>query len=190
MQPSPRRPEPAFAPTPCRWSHSRPEQARHEAKAAFAPKRSILVARGPLSWPQDPSVSLFNTSLLSRLHLSLCLSLLRLGSPAFKPSRFRMFGEAAKYKIDSVPLGPDSRPMPRVVWWSWGGGLFLMSEEPLYRNPFGLLIATLNLLNQAGSGCSGRRRSTRSPPPPPEFKFPWREAGPPNHHNGKVDSDQ
>jgi len=23
-----------------------------------------------------------------------------------------------------------------------------------------------------------------------EFKLPWREAGPPNHHNDKVDSDQ
>jgi len=23
-----------------------------------------------------------------------------------------------------------------------------------------------------------------------EFKLPWREAGPPNHHDDKVDSDQ
>ena len=23
-----------------------------------------------------------------------------------------------------------------------------------------------------------------------EFKLPWREAGPPNHHDGRVDSDQ
>ena len=22
--------------------------------------------------------------------------------------------------------------MPRAVWWSWGGGLFLISEVPLY----------------------------------------------------------
>ena len=25
---------------------------------------------------------------------------------------------------------------------------------------------------------------------PREFKLPWREAGPPNHHDDKVDSDQ
>ena len=23
------------------------------------------------------------------------------------------------------PLGPYSRPLPRVLWWSWGGGGFL-----------------------------------------------------------------
>jgi len=33
------------------------------------------------------------------------------------------------------PLGPYSRPMPRGLWWSWGGVRFLMSEVPLYRNP-------------------------------------------------------
>ena len=27
-----------------------------------------------------------------------------------------------------APLGPYTRTMPRVLWWSWGGGLFLMSE--------------------------------------------------------------
>ena len=30
------------------------------------------------------------------------------------------------------PLGPCSRNMPRVLWWSYGGKLFLMSEVPLY----------------------------------------------------------
>ena len=29
-------------------------------------------------------------------------------------------------------LGFDSRPMPRAVWWSWGGWRFLASEVPLY----------------------------------------------------------
>jgi len=33
---------------------------------------------------------------------------------------------------NSAPLGPYSRNMPRALWWSWGGGLFLMSEVPLY----------------------------------------------------------
>ena len=31
-----------------------------------------------------------------------------------------------------TPLGPHRRPMPRVIWWSWEGGRFLMSEVPLY----------------------------------------------------------
>ena len=31
-----------------------------------------------------------------------------------------------------LPLGPYSRPIPRALWWSMGGGLFLMSEVPLY----------------------------------------------------------
>ena len=31
-----------------------------------------------------------------------------------------------------TPLGPYSRPMPRVPGWSWAGGCFLMSEVPLY----------------------------------------------------------
>ena len=30
-----------------------------------------------------------------------------------------------------APLGPYSRPMPRVIWRSWGGLPFLMSEVPL-----------------------------------------------------------
>ena len=29
-------------------------------------------------------------------------------------------------------LGPYSRPMPGPLWWSGGGGRFLMSEVPLY----------------------------------------------------------
>ena len=33
--------------------------------------------------------------------------------------------------INSAPLGPYSRTMPRALWWSYGGGLFPMSEVPL-----------------------------------------------------------
>ena len=33
------------------------------------------------------------------------------------------------------PLGPYCRPMPRALWWLQGGGLFLMSEVPLYAPP-------------------------------------------------------
>ena len=29
---------------------------------------------------------------------------------------------------NGAPLGPYSRTMPRALRWSWGGGLFLMSE--------------------------------------------------------------
>ena len=31
-----------------------------------------------------------------------------------------------------APLGPYSRNMSRALWWPSGGGLFLMSEVPLY----------------------------------------------------------
>ena len=35
--------------------------------------------------------------------------------------------------IRNTPLlRPCRRTMPRAVWWSGGGGLFLMSEVPLY----------------------------------------------------------
>ena len=34
--------------------------------------------------------------------------------------------------INNPSLGPYSRLMPRALWWSLEGGLFLMSEVPLY----------------------------------------------------------
>jgi len=34
-----------------------------------------------------------------------------------------------------APLGPYSRTMPMALWKPWGGGLFLMSEVPLYKRP-------------------------------------------------------
>ena len=38
--------------------------------------------------------------------------------------------------IRNTPLlGPYSRTIPVVIWWSWGGGLFLMSEVPLHVFP-------------------------------------------------------
>jgi hypothetical protein len=36
-------------------------------------------------------------------------------------------------KDPPCPPGPYSRTKPRTIWWSWGGGLFLTSEVPLYR---------------------------------------------------------
>jgi len=32
---------------------------------------------------------------------------------------------------NNAPLGLYSRNMPRALWWSFAGGLFLMSEVPL-----------------------------------------------------------
>ena len=29
-----------------------------------------------------------------------------------------------------TPLGPYSRPMPRALWWTQGGGAFIMMEVP------------------------------------------------------------
>ena len=31
-----------------------------------------------------------------------------------------------------LPVGPYSEAMPRALWWSYGGRLFLVSEVPLY----------------------------------------------------------
>ena len=44
--------------------------------------------------------------------------------------------EGLSYRATSLirnraPLGPYSRIMPRALWWSDGGGLFLMSEVPM-----------------------------------------------------------
>ena len=32
---------------------------------------------------------------------------------------------------NSAPLGPYSRNMPRALWWSWGGVLYLMRQVSL-----------------------------------------------------------
>jgi len=32
---------------------------------------------------------------------------------------------------NAPPIGPYSMPMPRALWWFWGGVLFLMSVVPL-----------------------------------------------------------
>jgi len=57
--------------------------------------------------------------------------------------------------IRNTPLlGPYSRTIPRVLWWSFGGGLFLMSEVPLY----GGIGSSLKVLKR-GSGPSSSRDS-------------------------------
>jgi hypothetical protein len=33
------------------------------------------------------------------------------------------------------PVGPKSRPMPREVWWAWGGWRFLMKVRPYALRP-------------------------------------------------------
>ena len=39
---------------------------------------------------------------------------------------------------DRRPRGPSSRLMPRALWRSDGGGLFVMSEAPLYPYSHGI----------------------------------------------------
>ena len=43
------------------------------------------------------------------------------------PCRYR----GASLIKSSAPLGAHSKDMPRALWWSLGGGLFLVSEVPL-----------------------------------------------------------
>jgi len=38
---------------------------------------------------------------------------------------------------NSLPLGPNSRTMPRALWWPQGVGRFLMSEVSLYLDDAG-----------------------------------------------------
>jgi hypothetical protein len=48
----------------------------------------------------------------------------------------------------SAPLGPYSRTMHRAPWWSQEGGLFLMSEVPLYSSSFESLKVVAVLINE------------------------------------------
>ena len=45
-----------------------------------------------------------------------------------RPSRYR----GTSLIRNRASLAPYSRIMPRALWWPYGGGLFLMSEVPLY----------------------------------------------------------
>ena len=66
-----------------------------------------------------------------------------------------------------------------------------MGEVPLYTFSFGRGTPV-----QAGGGDSAddgddvATDATQEGAPGAQFKLPWREAGPPNHHEDKVDSDQ
>ena len=49
----------------------------------------------------------------------------------YSPSR-RSCLYRGTWLIRNTPLlGTYNRTMSTVLWWSWGGGLFLMSEVPL-----------------------------------------------------------
>ena len=56
------------------------------------------------------------------------------------------------------------------------------------------VISSINILSPVagrGAGSSGVRRGRRGEEEGPrDSKLPWREAGPPNHHDDTVDSDQ
>ena len=49
-------------------------------------------------------------------------------------------------------LGPYSRSMSRAIWWPWGGGVFLMSEVPLYRKlpDLGIFSRQIDLWRRSG----------------------------------------
>ena len=55
--------------------------------------------------------------------------------------------------INSAALGPYSRTAPRALWCSYGGGLFLMSEVPLYTCP--PPPAPPATINRFSNGCRG-----------------------------------
>jgi len=63
---------------------------------------------------------------------------------------------------NSASLGPYSRAVLRALWWSSGGGLFRMSELPLYPLAEGSLEA-------GGKGGSGGDRDNKCP----ECKHPF-----------------
>jgi len=73
-----------------------------------------------------------------------------------------LIGSTALYRAD-------------VSWntYLWGG------SPPLEHRPPLRVQSLLRELGPRTLACSGR-----------EFKLPWREAGPPYHHDDKVDSDQ
>ena len=64
---------------------------------------------------------------------TLCHPLLGLGGGA-------AIGSRQGYLVHDkrTPLGPCRRPVPRVLRGSRGGGLFLMSEVPLYWGRWGV----------------------------------------------------
>ena len=43
-----------------------------------------------------------------------------------------LWNRGISLKRNRAPLGPYSRHAPRAFWWSQVGGVFLMSEVPLY----------------------------------------------------------
>ena len=52
------------------------------------------------------------------------------GQPHYKP--FEVDDRGTSLIRNNPPLGPYRRPMPRALWWSKRGRLFLMLEVPLY----------------------------------------------------------
>ena len=65
---------------------------------------------------------------------------------------------------NNAPLGPYNRTMPMTLWWSWGRGLILISEVPLYNASPGQSTA-VRVTRVSGSGfrISGFRFLDRIP---------------------------
>jgi len=73
-------------------------------------------------------------------------------------------------RVDSNPSFLEAR-YHRYTRGGWGGSTCPASSIPP---------------SSGHAGCAGRWKATWKR----ESKLPWREAGPPNHHDDKVDSDQ
>ena len=64
-------------------------------------------------------------------------------------------------------LGPYSRPMPRTLRWSYGGGLFFMSEVPLYARWQGVWCVSKGF---GGEGVVHRVSASLLSPVDPSFR--------------------
>jgi len=86
------------------------------------------------------------------------------------------------YRVTSLirkrtPLGPYRRPVPRALWWSWGGWRFLMSEVPLYTlhileasSHLSWFLATYKMCRGSDGDCDYRGTSLiRNSPLPKNF---------------------
>jgi len=103
---------------------------------SLPPSRQALRARAPACPHISPCPLCLFVPMSLCLSVPISLSLSR-GCPAARHGRVRAINQ---YRGSSLirklhPLGPYSRPMPRALSWSLGGGHFLMREAPLYRSP-------------------------------------------------------
>ena len=72
-------------------------------------------------------------------------------------------------KRNNLPLGPNSRPISRALWWSWGGGSFVSARYPCANEP---ADRALGLRAEVAGGWAKRSRfqasETKGPEPSAE----------------------